>query len=66
MANEVLKTADEWLAEPAYKGIEVYDPDGWDRQNFTASWAERISEAEFNLRLVASTCRWPRDLLTRQ
>ena len=33
----------------------VTDPDGWDRQNFYASWAEEITEAEFITRLQNST-----------
>lgn len=36
-------------------GVLVTDPDGWDRQNFDASWAEEITEAEFKARLQKST-----------
>ena len=54
----MLKSADEWLQEPAYKGIQVYDPDGWDCTNYAASWAEKITEEEFNRRLDQSTCLW--------
>lgn len=36
-------------------GVLVMDPDGWDRQNFEASWAEEITEDEFMERLSKST-----------
>jgi len=49
------KTADEWLADPAYRGTTVLDPDGWDRKNFAASWNEHITRAEFERRLLNST-----------
>lgn len=35
--------------------VLVTDPDGWDRQNFEASWNEEITEAEFLARLQRST-----------
>jgi hypothetical protein len=50
------KCADEWLCEPKYRAFTVQDPDGWDRLNFEASWAEEITEQEFNQRLINSTC----------
>lgn len=60
---EPTRTPDEWLQQPPYKGIVVMDPDGWDRENYAASWGEPITEAEFNRRLCQSTCSWPRELL---
>lgn len=36
-------------------GVIVYDPDGWDRQNFQASWGEKITIAEFRRRAGKST-----------
>lgn len=54
----MLKSSADWLQEPAYKGIVVMDPDGWDRSNYAVSWAEEITEKEFNKRLVGSTCLW--------
>jgi hypothetical protein len=41
------------------KGVEVLDPDGWDRspENFAKSWAEEITEAEFDKREAVSTTR---------
>ena len=41
----------------ALLGIEVLDPDGWDRSDFEASWARRITEAEFRERAAISTTR---------
>lgn len=51
-----LKSADEWLATPKYQRYTVMDPDGWDRENFDESWAEKITEREFLHRLNQSTC----------
>jgi hypothetical protein len=39
-------------------GVDVKDPDGWDRSSteaFAESWHERISRAEFLRRMAAST-----------
>ncbi|MDO8713996.1 MAG: hypothetical protein Q7K13_05905 [Polynucleobacter sp.] len=36
-------------------GITVLDPDGWDRTNYEASWAELLTEADFKLRLSKSS-----------
>ena len=55
-AEKVLRTPDQWLAEPQYRGIVVVDPDGWDRKNFEQSWSEPISEAEFSARMMMSSC----------
>lgn len=54
--NEPLRCPNEWLGHPDYRGISVVDPDGWDRKNFDASWAEQISKEEFDRRLMNSTC----------
>lgn len=35
--------------------VMVTDPDGWDRKNFDASWAEEITEDEFRRRLHRSS-----------
>lgn len=35
--------------------VTVMDADGWDRSNFEASWAEKITRAEFDRRLASST-----------
>jgi len=34
----------------------IYDPDGWDRQNFDRSWQELITKEEFDKRVSESTC----------
>lgn len=45
---------------PAYweqhLSVKVMDPDGWDRRNFKASWAEPLTEKEFKRRAALSTC----------
>jgi hypothetical protein len=48
----LLLTPAEW--EPICN-IKVYDPDGWDRKDFEASWAKPISEMEFHVRAAEST-----------
>ncbi|MDO8415916.1 MAG: hypothetical protein Q7S87_06850 [Agitococcus sp.] len=54
---DVLKNSEQWQAE---KGVLVTDPDGWDRANFDASWAELICQSEFERRLGKSTAlRFP-------
>lgn len=55
--NEILKTSEVWYQHPDYEGITILDPDGWDRENFTASWSEPITQEEFNQRLGNSTLR---------
>lgn len=68
--SEILKSSDEWLKEPKYAGITVLDPDGWDRSNYDVSWAEQISELEFNRRVGMSTIKftpeWLDQLLNQQ
>lgn len=54
MSDDLLSAA-EWLALPPYDKLKVVDPDGWDRSNFDASWSEKISEGEFNRRLMSSS-----------
>ena len=50
------KTSKEWLKN--LSNIEVLDPDGWDRSNFDYSFnKEKITEEEFNKRLMTSTIR---------
>jgi len=45
------------------KGIEILDPDGWDRQHFNHSWyKECITEREYNKRLSLSTLQFPRPI----
>lgn len=48
-------------------GIEVMDPDGWNRQDYEKSWAEPITRGEFLKRAGISTCkRWPEPLWDRR
>jgi len=43
------------------KGIEILDPDGWDRNHFTHSWyKECITEREYESRLAISTLKMTR------
>lgn len=50
------KTSEEWLQEPEYEGVTIYDPDGWDRSNYEYSFCqEKISKNEFKKRLLSST-----------
>lgn len=52
---EKLKTSEEWQK---LTDTLVLDPDGWDRKgDFNYSWnIELITEAEFNKRMMVSTC----------
>lgn len=56
----ITKTPDEWLAMPKNIGIVVLDPDGWDIRNFEEDWEKPISEKEFEGKLCASTCYFPK------
>lgn len=44
--SDYWQAASKWL---------ILDPDGYDRVHFEESWAEEITEAEFNTRLLGST-----------
>lgn len=46
------RSSQEWAD---FTGIVVYDPDGWDRLNFEASWSEPITFNEFIKRASMST-----------
>lgn len=56
------KTPDEWLKTPAYQGLIILDPDGWDRSNFAASWAEPLTQEQFQARVYESTCMFPKGI----
>lgn len=57
----VKKASDIWCLDT---GIEVLDPDGWDRNNYENSWYEEITREEFIHRAGMSTCKaWPEPLL---
>ncbi len=51
----ILRPAAEW--EPLF-GVKIIDPDGWDRSNLAESWAEPITDAEFERRAMQSTIQW--------
>jgi hypothetical protein len=40
------------------KGVIVKEPDGWNRADFERSWAEPITEFEFEQRVSRSTVQW--------
>lgn len=55
----VRRGAADWLQTTLYKGVEVLDPDGWDRSDLERSWEEPITRAEFERRLMQSSCKFP-------
>jgi len=54
------RTSEEWQKLCT---MEVYDPDGWDRQgDFDYSWCkEKITREEFERRLFQSTCKYTKE-----
>ena len=51
------KTSEEW--QKLCK-VKVYDPDGWDRTNFSFSWyIKKITRKEFEQKLINSSCMYP-------
>lgn len=48
----IKKSSEAWYKDYPFR---IIDPDGWDRRNFDASWAEEITEDEFFLRADMST-----------
>jgi hypothetical protein len=57
MNNKPLRSSREWLGIKYPKSL-VVDPDGWDRSSqeaLDASWAELITEEEFDKRYNQST-----------
>ncbi|MHA1342356.1 MAG: hypothetical protein ACTSQG_00085 [Promethearchaeota archaeon] len=59
-----LKTSEQW--QKIFKETIVYDPDGWDRNNFKFSWFEElISRKEYEKRLIYSSCVPRRKKVTR-
>ena len=55
--NIFKKTSDKWNSKyiKKYKMI-IYDPDGWDRNNFDYSWfKEKITWEEFEKRALISS-----------
>lgn len=58
IVGEIKKTSDEWYKELYPTGeFVIYDPDGWDRQNYNYSYYEElITLKEFMNRVLYSTC----------
>lgn len=63
--EEPVKKAPEiWCLDT---GIQIVDPDGWDRKNYKESWYTPITRGDFIKRAMMSTCyRWPEPLLDDQ
>lgn len=58
LAPEPTMNSYEWLAHPKYRGINLLDPDGWDRSSIEAHKRDMyrvITESEFSDRLWRST-----------
>lgn len=47
-------TPDAWSRR---LNVQVVDPDGWDRTNFTVDWAIPLTQEEFTRKMNVSTCR---------
>jgi hypothetical protein len=67
MTEEIKKTSKEWYDEIyPNREIVIMDPDGWDRSNWDYSWEEeQITENEFSMRVLRSTCMGSLQALTR-
>lgn len=51
-----LKTSEDWQKLDT-SGVNVLDPDGWDRTNYQFSYYEElITEEEYYKRKIGSTC----------
>ena len=55
---EQKKCSSWYWAEKHKNRVTVLDHDGWDRKNFFWSMNQAITEAEWNRRVLESTCRW--------
>ena len=54
-----LKSSKNWLKTEKHKKLQIIDPDGWDRKNLEESMLEKITEKEFNKRVMRSTILLP-------
>jgi hypothetical protein len=51
------RTSYHWMNHPDFEGIDLIDPDGWDRENLEYSFnEEKIDRFEFIHRINNSTC----------
>jgi len=53
----ILKSSADWQ-EVVQDQYIIRDPDGWDRSNFSVSWAELITFEEFQERAHLSTIQF--------
>lgn len=60
----ILKSSADWQELVQDKYI-VRDPDGWDRSNFSMSWAELITFEEFEQRAHQSTVQYTPEYLEK-
>lgn len=55
------QTSDNW-SRRLRDGIQILDPDGWDRKDYEHSWyQEFITQKEFEKRFMHSTVIMPND-----
>ena len=52
--SERMLLPEEWAE---IYGIEILDPDGWDRKNFKQDWARPLTEGAFSTKMMQSTIR---------
>ena len=64
--KKILKSSNEWLETDEFKGIAVYDDDGW-RGNHgpKIDFDEPIEYGDFCRRLSVSTCSFPEGYFKR-
>jgi hypothetical protein len=64
----VTLSSEDWLTiyQRLHPGFDIFDPDGWDRTpgKYESSWAEEITQDEFDRRIAVSTCQWPVSMLS--
>lgn len=51
-SGEQIRSSPEWSSRLR---VTILDADGWDRMNFQESWNEKITQNEFNERMIRST-----------
>lgn len=56
--DNIKKTSQEWMNSGYKNKVTIIDADGWNESDYDKSWAEPITEKEFNKRLSSSTCQW--------
>ena len=56
--SDELKTPEEWLEAPEFKGVVIMDPDGW-RMDDAPKWDDPITIEDFRSRLMRCTVMIP-------